>query len=74
MLWGGMGQDRAEQAISRIERALARIEVAAGRAPAGEAAGDRDDSGLREAHYALRGKVESAIAQIDRLLATAGEG
>jgi DNA polymerase III delta subunit len=61
---GAMGQDRAAASIERIERALVRIEAAAGRA-------SRDD-GLRQAHAALRGKVEGAIAQIDRLLETEG--
>ena len=65
-----MADDSATNAIGRIERALARIEVAAGRKPE-----PRDESELRqlrETHQALRGKVEGAIAQIDRLLA-AGE-
>jgi hypothetical protein len=64
-----MSDDRALQAIGRIERAIARIEAAATKVtePA-----PRDDSGLRElreVHQALRGKVEGAISQIDRLLA-----
>lgn len=64
-----MGDDRALAALARIERALARIEAAAERpaAPA-EASGD---AALAEAHQALRGKVEQAISQIDRLLETA---
>jgi hypothetical protein len=59
------------QAVGRIERALARIEAAAMKVP--EPA-PRDDSNLRqlrEVHQALRGKVEGAISQIDRLLAEA---
>lgn len=55
-------------AISRIERALSRIEAAAGRASTND-----PDSGeleqLREAHQALRGRVEGAISHIDQLLA-----
>ncbi|HEX8401680.1 MAG TPA: hypothetical protein VF628_08250 [Allosphingosinicella sp.] len=66
-----MSDDRALHAIDRIERAFARIEAATNRAgPA-----PRDDSDLvqlRHTHQALRGKVEDAIAQIDRLLATEG--
>ena len=63
-----MIDERAMTAIDRIERALARIEQATNKqAP-------RDDGELiklREVHQALRGKVEGAISQIDRLLATA---
>jgi hypothetical protein len=65
-----MTDERALQAIARIERALARIEAAAGRPrPAA------DDGALRElkqTHQALRGKVEGAISQIDRLLVMHG--
>ena len=64
-----MIDNRAHSAIQRIEKALARIEGAADKLPA-----PRDDSELRElreVHHALRGKVEGAISQIDRLLATA---
>jgi hypothetical protein len=62
-----MADERAAQALERIERALSRI----------EAAGPprRDDGDLRElrnVHDALRGKVESAISQLDRLLASGG--
>jgi hypothetical protein len=62
-----MIDERAMHAIQRIERALARIEAAATKP-------SRDDSELRElreVHQVLRGKVEGAISQIDRLLATA---
>ena len=65
-----MPDERALAAIARIERALARIEAAADR----HAAAPRPDGELRElkqVHEALRGKVEGAIAQIDRLIATA---
>ena len=66
-----MKDERAEKAIQRIENALARIDAAATNKP------PRDDSDLRElreVHQALRGKVEGAISQIDRLLATAEQG
>jgi hypothetical protein len=67
-----MRDERAFSAIARIERALARIEAAASKAPVA-----RDDDQLRqlrEVHQALRGKVEGAISQIDRLLATQEHG
>jgi len=67
-----MKDERSLRAIERIENALARIEGAATRGPS-----PRDDSELRElreVHQALRGKVEGAISQIDRLLATAEHG
>ena len=62
-----MGQERVSQVLDRIERAVARIEAAAARE---STAGSGDIDGLREAHEALRGKVQSAILQIDRLLET----
>jgi RNA polymerase-binding transcription factor DksA len=65
-----MADDSATNALGRIEQALSRIEAASARKPE-----PRDDSELRqlrELHQALRGKVEGAISQIDRLLA-AGE-
>jgi RPA family protein len=65
-----MSEERALAAIDRIERALARIEAAAERQ---EAAPSQEPElrELREVHEALRGRVEGAIEQIDRLLATA---
>ena len=63
-----MKDERAFQAIERIDNALARIEAAATRHPARD---DNELRELREVHQALRGKVEGAISQIDRLLATA---
>ncbi len=64
-----MPDPRALAAIDRIERALARIEAAA-------SAGNHADGGelerLRVAHEALRGRVQGAITQIDRLIDTAG--
>ena len=64
-----MSDERAVAALERIERALNRIEAAGAQtqAPAG-AADDGELLALQEAHQALRGKVEGAIAQIDRLL------
>ena len=69
-----MADQRSLQAIARIERALARIDAAAERRPATAAAGDGELRQLREVHEALRGRVEGAISQIDRLLAAAGQG
>ena len=67
-----MADDRAMEAIGRIERALARIEAAAAKQPEQAPRDDTELRQLREVHQALRGKVEGAIGQIDRLLA-AGE-
>ena len=64
-----MPDERAILAISRIERALARIESAAGRTQAAPADG-RELEQLRQAHQALRGRVEGAITHIDQLLAS----
>ncbi|HEY0413441.1 MAG TPA: hypothetical protein VGD66_09890 [Allosphingosinicella sp.] len=66
-----MGEDRGLAALDRIERAIARVEAAAERGPPPSASSPDGDARLREAHEALKGKVELAIAQIDRLLATA---
>jgi hypothetical protein len=66
-----MGQERVSQALGRIERAIARIEAAASGGGVQRPAAD-DAQDLREAHEALRRKVEGAIAQIDRLLETEG--
>ena len=71
-----MGDARSLDAIARIERALARIETSA-RTPATSAdTADNDDnaelSTLRDAHRALRARVEGAIGQIDRLLEDGG--
>jgi hypothetical protein len=67
-----MPDERALLAISRIERALARIEGAAGRTHA-VPADDGELEQLRQAHQALRGRVEGAISHIDQLLAGRGE-
>ena len=66
----GMSEERALAAVERIERAIARIEASSERRPTAP----RDEPELRrlrEVHEALRGRVEGAIEQIDRLLATA---
>jgi hypothetical protein len=69
-----MGDARSLDAIARIERALARIETAA--RTSGAHSIDMADSGelaaLRDAHQALRTRVEGAIGQIDRLLEDGG--
>ncbi|MEA3049652.1 MAG: hypothetical protein QOG84_1488 [Sphingomonadales bacterium] len=65
-----MWVEKALAAVGRIERALARIEAAAAR----PAASPAPDDSLREAHAALRGKVETAIRQIDQLLMSAEHG
>ena len=74
----GMGQDGTGIAIARIERALARIEAAASRpAPAPASQPEPDTSAadeLRRAHMALRAKVQSAITEIDGLLAEGEQG
>ena len=66
-----MSDDRAMQAIGRIEQALARIEAAARKAPEQAPRDESELRQLREVHQSLRGKVEGAISQIDRLLAEA---
>jgi hypothetical protein len=66
-----MQDDRAMQAIGRIERALARIEAAATKPPQPAPRDESELRQLREVHQSLRGKVEGAISQIDRLLAEA---
>jgi len=63
-------EERCLAAIDRIEQALARIEAAAERQSAAPRA-EPELRRLREVHEALRGRVEGAIAQIDRLLETA---
>ena len=67
-----MNDERYLNALQRIEAALTRIEAATDHLPP-----PRDDSELRElraVHQALRGKVEGAITQIDRLLTTVEPG
>lgn len=73
-----MGLDGTGIAIARIERALARIEAAASRpAPSTASQPAPDNSAaeeLRRAHLVLRSKVESAISEIDGLLASGEQG
>ena len=63
-----MQDERASTALGRIEKALNRIEMAAARQPAPAFDTDELDR-LRSAHQTLRGRVEQAVSQIDRLLA-----
>lgn len=65
----GMGDDRVIELIGRIDRALSRIETAVDR-PAPPPPDDRRTASLEQAHQVLRGRVKSAIAQIDRLIAS----
>ena len=65
-----MSEERALAAVARIERAIARIEAAAQRQPSSPSQ-EPELRRLREVHEALRGRVEGAIEQIDRLLAGA---
>ena len=65
-----MADERATQALERIERALARVERAASVQPS--PSNDGELRRLRETHQLLRGKVEGAISQIDRLLVLHG--
>ena len=69
-----MGDARALDAIARIERALARIETSArtSAAHSTDMADNAELSALRDAHRALRTRVEGAIGQIDRLLEDGG--
>jgi len=66
-----MGDARALDAIARIERALARIE-ASGRRPGGQSTDMAELAALRSAHQTLRGRVEGAIGEIDRILESEG--
>jgi len=69
-----MGDARSLDAIARIERALARIETSArtSAAHSTDMADNAELSALRDAHSALRARVEGAIGQIDRLLEDGG--
>ena len=66
-----MGDTRALDAIARIERALARIE-ASGRKSSHSTSDPAELTELRQAHEALRARVEGAIGQIDHLLESEG--
>ena len=68
---GVMSDERALNAIDRIETAFARIEAVT-KATKPAAPEESELLHLRQTHQALRGKVEDAIAQIDRLLASDG--
>jgi len=69
-----MGDDRVIELIGRIDRALARIEAAAARPPSPpHNADDARAAALEQAHQVLKSRVESAIVQIDRIIAS-GEG
>jgi hypothetical protein len=70
-----MGDERVIDLVGRIDRALARIEAAAtSPAPAKASADDGRAAALEEANNALRVRLESAIAQIDRLIASGETG
>ena len=66
-----MGDARAQDAIARIERALARIEAASRKATS-SSSDPAELTALREAHRALRARVQGAIGQIDLLLEGGG--
>ena len=66
-----MGDTRAHDAIARIERALARIETSS-RKSSHSSSDPAELTELRDAHQALRARVEGAIGQIDRLLESEG--
>jgi hypothetical protein len=68
-----MADQRALDALARIERALTRIEAASSRARAGGAESSAELEKVREAHRALRSRVEGAIGELDRLLETEGQ-
>ena len=67
-----MAQERLSGALNRIEDACARIEAAASRAPGASPESSAEIEQLRQAHEALRSKVQGAIAQIDQLLQSEG--
>jgi len=63
-----MENQRARAAMARIERGLDRLQAA--RHAADSSVPDRDEiERLRAAHQTLRGRVESAIGELDRMLA-----
>jgi hypothetical protein len=63
-----MADERALAAIRRIEQSLGRIEAVSARPRPASAADPEELRQLRDVHEALRGRVEGAIGQIDRLL------
>jgi hypothetical protein len=64
-----MQDERSLAAIARLERALSRIEAACS---APQEMGHDELAELRDRHHSLRQKVEDAVVQIDRLLASRG--
>lgn len=68
-----MEDQRTKDALLRIERALDRVEkAAAGQKDAARAEARRatdELERLRAAHALLRGRVEDAVGEIDRMLA-----
>ena len=68
LIQAAMSDDRAIEALERIERALARVEAAASKPPE-RPKDDEELLRLREVHQSLRGKVEGAISEIDRMIA-----
>jgi hypothetical protein len=69
-----MGDERVIELIGRIDRVLARIEAAAASRPAPPAPDNGRTAAIADSHRALRAKVESAISQIDRLIAAGEQG
>jgi hypothetical protein len=67
-----MGQERLNVALARIESALARLEAAGEAAERPALPRNEESATLRQAHLALRSRVEGAIAQIDELLEAQG--
>ena len=61
-----MHDQRAREALARIDRALSRLEKASA-GPSGDERAELDR--LRAAHQLLRNRVESAIGEIDAMLA-----
>lgn len=70
-----MSEDRLILAIGRLERGLARIEAMADRPPPPAAPAEPDPAreaqllSLTHRHDRLKGRVESAIASIDAIIA-----
>jgi hypothetical protein len=62
--------DQLEAAIARLERAVARLEAAAAQAGRSNppAAREADDPQLREVAGEITGRLETAVARIDRVL------
>lgn len=63
-----MSDERASHAIDRIEQALARIEAVSTSALARR----EEFAELKQRHQSLRGRIEGAIAEIDRMLEAEG--